>query len=768
MRLPIIFRRTRSASAMPPPLPPLGYIRSLRGDMSAVKGSGPLFDAFMGINSDSEFIYGDDKEGYTRAYLASVWAARCIRLRSRVIAGVPRIVCDSDGNKVEDHRNPLVSLFGRRSNRLFSRLETQLLIYGEAFWRPYMERGQLRVQVLNPLTMEVKRNRHGIEAFIQRIDNQVTGAWEPDDIIYFTYGIDPDDDLGGKSPTAWLLETIGIDASLQRFDKTFFENDATPGLLLTTEQDLFPQDQERYVAMWEQRYRGANRAHKPAMLGKGLSVQQITPDMDKLAKPELDEKTKRRIAAAYDVPMTIALMDDAANYATAQEQRKGFYNETILPQWDALCGAINEQFVDVYTDNGLYLDIDKDEIEALQEDRVEITQRSTQAFTGGIRSLNEARDLEDLPPLPVDMFMIPGVGLVKRDDLEAGKLPAAPTALPGLFGGVASLPPVTRKDKVKSAMIEACITDLRRWEKKASARGVHQPFSPDHLPRAMADFIRMDLAAGEAIKDVFDTARAAIKLIDADLATPEEFDEYWQGIGDLYDELAQAVMDAWRDVMPAIARLIRTQGTNANVAALLNEMAAQQRIALEPTLQKIYLAGTARGNDLLNHATKDLTIAWDIINEQAAAWAQQYSSQLVTQVTNTTRDTLADQVSAWVSGGGSLDDLAAAIEGTLVANPPAGVSPERLAWLTSPQRAALIAQTETTRAFAEGVIGRWQQAGVQQMRWRTNQDAVVCPTCMSLNNRVGNINEGVPAPNGALYKPPAHPGCRCLLAPVVT
>jgi SPP1 gp7 family putative phage head morphogenesis protein len=90
-----------------------------------------------------------------------------------------------------------------------------------------------------------------------------------------------------------------------------------------------------------------------------------------------------------------------------------------------------------------------------------------------------------------------------------------------------------------------------------------------------------------------------------------------------------------------------------------------------------------------------------------------------------------------------------------------------LKWLTSPERAHLIAQTMTTDAFNRGVEEKWAQAGVKEIRWRTQQDNRVCATCFSLNNKVGTISEGVQAPDGKYYKPAAHVGCRCFESPVV-
>ena len=78
----------------------------------------------------------------------------------------------------------------------------------------------------------------------------------------------------------------------------------------------------------------------------------------------------------------------------------------------------------------------------------------------------------------------------------------------------------------------------------------------------------------------------------------------------------------------------------------------------------------------------------------------------------------------------------------------------------------MIAQTESTRAFHEGVTMAWSNAGVKEFIWRTQNDSHVCPVCLELNNKRGSLTDGV-AYKGKSYKPPAHVRCRCFAAPDV-
>ncbi len=146
-----------------------------------------------------------------------------------------------------------------------------------------------------------------------------------------------------------------------------------------------------------------------------------------------------------------------------------------------------------------------------------------------------------------------------------------------------------------------------------------------------------------------------------------------------------------------------------------------------------------------------IKVDWQLVNENAVTWAKDYGAQLVSKINDTTRQTLAELVSQHLNTpGATLGDLQEKIQATMKANEV---------------RARLIAQTEITRAFAQGNLKAWQESGaIEKKRWRTNNDSLVCEICAPLNGKVVELN--VEFAKG-LASPPAHPGCRCWVTPVV-
>lgn len=83
--------------------------------------------------------------------------------------------------------------------------------------------------------------------------------------------------------------------------------------------------------------------------------------------------------------------------------------------------------------------------------------------------------------------------------------------------------------------------------------------------------------------------------------------------------------------------------------------------------------------------------------------------------------------------------------------------------IASVSRSVLIAQTETATAYSQGSILAYQESGVVSgLEWLVAGDP--CPICDPLDGQVADLGKAFA---GDIPHPPAHPGCRCAIAPVV-
>lgn len=141
-------------------------------------------------------------------------------------------------------------------------------------------------------------------------------------------------------------------------------------------------------------------------------------------------------------------------------------------------------------------------------------------------------------------------------------------------------------------------------------------------------------------------------------------------------------------------------------------------------------------------------VDWTLAFTQAARWAREHVGELVTQVTEVTKERIRGLVTNWIEEPGrTLPDLWRQLMDDHA---------------FSRSRAKLIAMTETTKAYAEGEL-----AGAREMaeyfdyvkEWQTANDDRVCDICGPLQGeRVDGIDASFSSGDQG---PPAHPGCRC-------
>jgi hypothetical protein len=81
--------------------------------------------------------------------------------------------------------------------------------------------------------------------------------------------------------------------------------------------------------------------------------------------------------------------------------------------------------------------------------------------------------------------------------------------------------------------------------------------------------------------------------------------------------------------------------------------------------------------------------------------------------------------------------------------------------VANPARALSIAITEQNRAISTATANRYLDAGLSQMEWLVFQPCKICA-----ENEGKKVSIGAPFPSGHT-QPPAHPHCRCALAPVI-
>lgn len=144
---------------------------------------------------------------------------------------------------------------------------------------------------------------------------------------------------------------------------------------------------------------------------------------------------------------------------------------------------------------------------------------------------------------------------------------------------------------------------------------------------------------------------------------------------------------------------------------------------------------------------------FDIDVEEAASylaeqWARNYGGVMIKQVTQSTREGVANIIANGMKSGETNETIARTI---------------RESYTLSHERSVLIARTETAYADVAGNVATYTEAGVESKRWVLGSDS--CEVCVG-NASVGVIPFNDIFPSGD-FAPPAHPNCTCDIIPVL-
>lgn len=331
-----------------------------------------------------------------------VWVYVCVNRISDSAAGVPFRL--TRGEKPVGTGDPLFRLLRRPNPYMaFSGLVESVFSYleltGNCFLekvRPGPDSGPSELYPLRSDRVSIlPGKKEKVAAYKVRTDGrvQVLEPWRVDHLLY----CNPFNDYYGLSPLQAGINSILQDLNSQAFARKFFENDATPGGILQTDQNLSETQYRRLLKQFEERHRGIANRFRIAVLEGGLKYERVTVTQQEMQFIEQRKISRDEILAIYGVPPILAGLE-TMNFATAYEQKKTFWQETMLPKLLKVQDAFNAGFVRDFGEDYLF-EFDVKRIEALSENKEIQSRRHNLYFRMGVMTANEIRKELGLPPL---------------------------------------------------------------------------------------------------------------------------------------------------------------------------------------------------------------------------------------------------------------------------------------------------------------------------------------------------------------------------------
>lgn len=197
----------------------------------------------------------------------------------------------------------------------------------------------------------------------------------------------------GLDPVSYARHTIGRGLAAAEYASRYFGQSATPGGILTTDQDMPDATAKEMQERWMEAH--SHRQRKPGVLGGGLKWQSVEIKPEESQFLETIKATRLEIAGFFRCPPhLIGLGDMQSNWGTGVEENALQYVTFTLQPWlmrlEAAFSALlpKPQFVKFNT------------TAFLRSRTLDRYRAFLMAREGGWINPDEIRALEDLPPIP--------------------------------------------------------------------------------------------------------------------------------------------------------------------------------------------------------------------------------------------------------------------------------------------------------------------------------------------------------------------------------
>jgi len=268
---------------------------------------------------------------------------------------------------------------------------TSLLVYGNSYTRVFRDRNGevVNLVVLDPTTVEVKRNSIGRKTFVVTGENKTLTS---DDIIHIIDLAEPGS-LTGIARVSKLKDALGVASALQAYAARFFGQGATTQGVIEFPGALTQEQAKNLVDGFDSRHRGWRKAHKTGVLSGGAQYKPTSVPNDQAQFLDSRRFAVEEMARAFNIPLHMMGIPGTASYASVEQNNLQFISHTLRP----ILEKIEWSYSRLLPTPAAFI---KFNFNALL--RGDLQSRMTAYSVGtqaGFMSVNDVRRLEDLSPV---------------------------------------------------------------------------------------------------------------------------------------------------------------------------------------------------------------------------------------------------------------------------------------------------------------------------------------------------------------------------------
>lgn len=609
---------------------------------------------------------------------------------------------------------------GLRGNDLKQAIVTYLELKGEAFlWHQDLRRGGAG-----------KPNRPHAIALLppecmwpEQKDAEIVGwKWSsprgqkpvPLEELSFGKYFNPYDPNRGLGPLRAALIEYTTDHKAAVWDRMFFENNAMPALLFSSEKHWADEDRHAFIQDWQLRFGGSMNVGKAATLPEGVKAEAF-----RLTQQEMDflsgrRFTREQILSIFGVPPAIAGVFEYANYANSREQIKFFWHITLMPIVRYLEALLSDLVQRYEPEVEVFFKIEPVLAEIAAADFKDKVQTAAQLFGMGFKptAINEALAL--------------GLPTAGQPWLDEGWLPFS-------------------------------VTPARLLLETSTADDEEEEDPPDDDPAPE------DPDPGDEEEKASGPASARMRQVLEGLERKsDERAQIWNGLAAKYGDIGRAYnrrLRSWLwELRTGVLAKLRRQ---KSVGAVLREGAEEVLWDSKAASIKIQLISKRAWQQSMQRAAsvleKEISVSvdFDFLDPRVQKFLAEKLIQ-IKGIEQRIKEEVRGALQEGIAGGETVDQLAARV---------------RERFDVERSRALTIARTETAQSFSAGRFESMRQVGIKKHQWLTSRDTRVRDSHLDLDTDTVVIGEpfknGLTHPGDVAGPPGEIINCRCSTLPVV-
>jgi len=270
-----------------------------------------------------------------------------------------------------------------------------LLLDGNAFIRVYSNaQGEIvNMQILNPLTVEIKRN--GVGRVMYKVEGEKK-LLTNEEIIFIPDVVRPGK-IRGVSRVEALKENFGLAIALENYAATFFGRGNQSSGIIQYPGELSAEEAKMLAEGFDARHRGWSKAHKTGVLSGGAEYKPTTIENDKAQFIDSRRMAVEDIARAFNIPPHLLGLPGTNTYASVEQNNLAFVTHTLRPIVQKLESAMSPLFNRLPNGENAYLKFNLDNL--LRADAESRHASYSTGLQAGYYTINDVRRFEDLRPI---------------------------------------------------------------------------------------------------------------------------------------------------------------------------------------------------------------------------------------------------------------------------------------------------------------------------------------------------------------------------------